>query len=272
MNPVHVGVARSTRNAASEDNNTKSMHGICDEIPHNNRIHLTCYSGLGPLPPAGDAGRYAIYVALVPVAFLVVLNGFLRGAKKAQIDAVLSFLSLGLVIIAFFVSGWKLGLLAIVVAFLSAVATRPIAARLASRLFATSSGGGGYVGLPPRPLQKISQKLGKPIDPNKLMEDMFSNSDRKANAEEVLLDYCEQQPSIQALLEEFRVSRKDLQELYNKLIMAGAGQWTCGHWVPASALAYPESLRYILSRREENFQKTAFNLIMYFEEGSPLQT
>lgn len=101
---------------------------------------------------------------------------------------------------------------------------------------------------------------------------MFSSSDRKANAEKVLLDYCEQQPSIQALLSEFRVSRKDLQELFNKLIMAGAGQWTCGHWVPASALAYPESLRYLLSRREENIQETAFNLIMYFEQGSPLQT
>ena len=86
---------------------------------------------------------YAIYVALVLVAFLVVLNEFIRGAKKAQIDAVLSLLLLGLVITAFFVAGWKLGLLAIVVAFLSAVVTRPIAARLASRLFATSSGSGG---------------------------------------------------------------------------------------------------------------------------------
>ncbi len=30
---------------------------------------------------------YAVYVALALVAFLVVLNGFLRGAKKTQIDA-----------------------------------------------------------------------------------------------------------------------------------------------------------------------------------------
>lgn len=216
---------------------------------------------------------YAIYVALFIVTFLVVLNGFLRGAKKSQIDAVLSILLLGFIITAFFVAGWKLGLLAIVVAFLSAVVTRPIGARLASRLFATSSDAGdGYVGLPPRSLQKISEHLGKPIDPNKIMEDMFGSSDRKSNAEEVFFDYCEQQPSIQALLKEFRVSRKDLQELYNKFIMAGAGQWACGHWVPASALAYPESLRYLLNRREENIQETAFNLIMYFEQGSPLQT
>ena len=215
---------------------------------------------------------YAIYVSLVLASFLIVLNGFLRGAKKAQIDAVLGLLLIGLVITAFIVADWKIGILAIVVAVLSAVVTRPIAARIASKFFAASSGGdGSYVGLPPRPLQKISQELGKSIDPNKTMDDILSGSDHDDNAEEVFLDYCEQQPSIQALLREFRGSRKDLQELYNKLIMAGAGQWTCGHWVPASALAYPESLRYVLNRREENIQETAFNLIMYFEQGSPLQ-
>ena len=77
---------------------------------------------------------YAVYVGLGVVAFLIVLNGFLRGAKKAQIDAALSLLLIGLIIIAFFVAGWKLGLLAIAIAFISAIITRPIAARLASRL------------------------------------------------------------------------------------------------------------------------------------------
>jgi hypothetical protein len=28
-------------------------------MPHNIRMHMTGYSGLRPLPPAGDAGRYA---------------------------------------------------------------------------------------------------------------------------------------------------------------------------------------------------------------------
>ena len=82
---------------------------------------------------------YAIYLALSVVAFLVVLNGFLKGAKKAQIDAVLSFFLIGLVIAAFVVAGWRLGLLAIGIAFLSAVVTRPIAARTASRLLAQST-------------------------------------------------------------------------------------------------------------------------------------
>jgi hypothetical protein len=72
---------------------------------------------------------YAIYFALILVAFFVVFNGFLRGAKKAQIDAGLSLLLVGLVTGVFFVRGWKLGFLAIAIFFLAGIVTRPIAAR-----------------------------------------------------------------------------------------------------------------------------------------------
>jgi hypothetical protein len=54
--------------------------------------------------------------------------------------------------------------------------------------------------------------------------------------------------------------------------MVGAGQWACGHWVAASALAYSDALRYLLMRRKENMQETAYNLIMYFERGAALET
>jgi len=216
---------------------------------------------------------YAVYVALPVVAFLVVLNGFLKGAKKGQIDVGLSLLLIGLIIISFFIAGWKLGLLSIAIAFISAIITRPIAARLASRFFAAFSGSQGlYVGSPPRRLQKISEDLGKPFDPSEAMEDIFKGGDRKSSAENALLDYCEQQPAIQALLKEFNISRQDLKELYHQLLMVGAGQWTCGHWVAASALAYPEPLRYLLKRRKESMLETAFNLLMYFERGAALET
>jgi hypothetical protein len=215
---------------------------------------------------------YAIYVALGVVAFLTVLNGFLRGAKKTQIDVMLSFLLVGLVTAAFFVAGWKLGLLAIGVAFLSAIVSRSIAARTASRLFSLSTGrGGGHIGLPPRPLERISQQLGRRIDPNQLTKEMFSGSDRTAEALNALMDYCESQTGIQAVINEFQVSREDLRELYYDLLRLGAGQWTCGHWVAASALAYPEPLRYLLVRRRDNSIETAFNVIMYFEQGLALQ-
>ena len=216
---------------------------------------------------------YAIYVALGVVAFLTVLNGFQRGAKKTQIDVALSLLLIGLVIAAFVVAGWKLGLLAIGITFLSAIVTRSIAARKASRFFSLpTSGGGGYVGLPPRRLQRISKQLGRPINPNQLAKEMLiSGSNHTAEALSALIDYCESQPGIQAVINEFQVSHDDLSELYYDLLRSGAGQWTCGHWVAASALAYPEPLRYLLARRRENSIETAFNVIMYFEQGSALQ-
>jgi hypothetical protein len=77
---------------------------------------------------------YAIYVALAMVAFLVNLNGFLRGAQKGNIDIVLSLLLVGLVVTAFIILGWKLGLLAIPFTFISAIATRPLAGRVASSM------------------------------------------------------------------------------------------------------------------------------------------
>jgi hypothetical protein len=104
------------------------------------------------------------------------------------------------------------------------------------------------------------------------MEGLFSDGDSKTSAESAILDYCEEQPTIQALLREFEISRQDLQELYHQLIMVGAGQWTRGHWVAASALAYPDPLRYLLMRRKEDMLETAYNLIMYFERGAPLET
>lgn len=71
-------------------------------------------------------------------------------------------------------------------------------------------------------------------------------------------------------MREFGVARETLRELYDDLIFGGAGQWACGHWVAASALAYPETLRYVLSRRGENLEETAIQVIMYFERGEPL--
>jgi len=216
---------------------------------------------------------YAICAALVLVAFLVMLNGFLQGAKKAHIDVVLGMLLLGLILASFFVAGWKLGLLAIGVVFVSGLVSRPLAARTASKLLSRASyrQSGSYVGLPPKPLERISQELGRPIDPSKLIDEMLTGQDRHKSAVEALLDYCEGQEAIQTIMNDFQVSRDDLRELYSQLEVAGAGQWACGHWVAASAIAYPEALRYVLAHGDGAKLEVAFKLIMHFEGGAPLE-
>lgn len=225
---------------------------------------------------------YIIYMALAVVAFLVVLNGFLPGAKKTQIEAVLSIFLLGLVIGAFIVLGWKFGLLAIAVPFVAAVISRPIAARTASSLLSLHSRTSRrYVGLAPRPLERISRELGRfaAADLGQVVQEMLDpdNRDRVAHAEQALLDYVESQAAIQAVMKEFHVSRVDLKELYSRLLSGGAGTWAGGHWVAASVLAYPDALRYALSRRgadntSEEIIKTAFVLVTHFERGSPLKS
>jgi hypothetical protein len=75
-----------------------------------------------------------LHFGLVVTAFLVVLNGYLRGAKKAQIDATLSILWLILLGIAFVSFGWKVGALALVLSFIYALIARPIAASVARRI------------------------------------------------------------------------------------------------------------------------------------------
>lgn len=213
---------------------------------------------------------YWIYPLLALVVFLLVLNGFLKGAWQAKIKVVLGLILIALLISASFVGGWA-GMLTFVFAFFSAIIARPFAARLASRLLAGSADKEGhYAGLPPERLQFISQLLGEPIDAARFHETLGNSTDIRDEAKNALFDYCEQQPSTKAILDEFNVSRKELEELYYKLLAAGAGQWACGHWVVASALAYPETLRYLLSRRGQREMETAYRLIMYFERGSTL--
>jgi len=148
-------------------------------------------------------------------------------------------------------------------------------------LFGTGQGGGkptgdggGHAGPPSAALQAIYRALDAPATPENFMEELGSGKAQAAlNA---LLDYCERQAPLQVVVKEFNVSREDLEELYQQLLFAGDGQWRGGHFVAAAALAYPDSLRYLLRRsrekgREEGrLQTTAYNLLVYFEHGKAL--
>jgi hypothetical protein len=216
---------------------------------------------------------YVLHIGLAITAFLVVLNGFLRGAKKHQIDAVLGIVLLGILLTAFVTFGWKAGLLAMVLAFVYGALGRPVAARVAARLMSLGGGRSGtYLALPPRGLEGISRELGREVRPEDMMTELMASPNRHQQAENALLDYCLGQPAIQAVLEEFGANRDTLKNLYFTLCAAGAGQWAGGHWVAASALAYPHSLRFLLSNMQggTSHMEQAYALIMHFERGAPL--
>jgi hypothetical protein len=217
---------------------------------------------------------YLLHFGLAIAAFLVELNGFLRGAKKHQIDAVLSVVLVGVLLTVFVAFGWKAGLLAFLLALVYAGFSRPIAARVAARMMSLGGGPSGtYIGLPPGSLGRISRELGREVKgPEDMMRELMATPNRRQQAEEALLNYCFVQPAIQSLLTEFGADGDTLKELYSRLCVSGAGQWAGGHWVAASALAYPHTLRFLLTNLKggASHMEQAYSLIMHFERGAPL--
>lgn len=215
--------------------------------------------------------------AIVAVVFLLSLSEFLKGVRKAQIDIVLGLTWVGLLIVAFVAFGWRASIVALLLSLVYGVVFRPVSVRLAAKLL--SIGGAcpaGFmgVGLPPAPLAAISRELGRKFNPDQAMQELLSGRGRREKAEEALLDYCEADRNIRDVMAQFNVSRDALSEVYSRLLVAGAGQWAGGHYVPASAIAYPHTLRYVLSRlasRREALLETTSRLIMHFERGAPLE-
>ena len=77
-----------------------------------------------------------LYHAVLAAVFLAMLNGFLKGAWNAQVDAVLSVIWVGLLLVGFIAFDWRAGILALIFAFIYAgVSSRPMAAANARRLF-----------------------------------------------------------------------------------------------------------------------------------------
>ena len=221
---------------------------------------------------------YVYHVALAATAFLVTLNGFLRGSKKVQIDAVLSLILVGLLVIGFIAFGWIAGVLALILAFVYARISRPLAAATASRVLSADGGPSGrYKGLPDRVLERISRELGRQLSPEQMTTELLMEGDggRRAVARLELLDYCTAKPEIQEMMRSFNLDRTELEDLYKRLLGSGAGQWAGGHWVAASTLADPESLHFLVRRRRrapdrEETLETICALISYFERGAPL--
>ncbi len=219
---------------------------------------------------------YLLHFLLALTAFFVGMNGFLHGAKKVQIDAILSII-LGCLLVAFFaLFSWVAGVVAIVSAFVYTLVARPLASRLALRLLGgIGESRGAHIGLPPRALLRISQGLAPSGSADTMTaEDFLAGSSRSEKAREALIAYCEANEDIKLVMREFGVTRATILEIYEYLVKAGAGQWAGGHYVAASAVAYPHTLRYLLHRlpqTRDDWMAASFAMLMHFERGAPLK-
>jgi hypothetical protein len=104
--------------------------------------------------------------------------------------------------------------------------------------------------------------------------DLANQQQAKNEALEEYWNLCESDKDIARLMQEYHLSRKDLNDLYMKLIHLGLGQWTNEHFVALSAIAYGEPLYYLVEsqqgyRDKEDIKEVAYNILLYFREEIP---
>lgn len=232
-------------------------------------------ASLEDLPVGRWTWLLAVQIAIFFVAFVLMLNDFLRGAKKVYIDAFLVILLLAFLLTSFALFGWKIGLLSLALTFFYCAFSRPLAVRLAASLYAAMDDGpsGQYLGLPPRALEHVSRELGRDLTVEQMIQEGLAGRDRHQRALEDLLDYCEADAAVGRVIREFQASRESLSALYWRLVTGGAGQWRGGHYVAASAIAYPHTLRYLLEHpTDDRYQVmgTVHKLLVHFERGARL--
>ena len=73
-----------------------------------------------------------------------------------------------------------------------------------------------------------------------------------------------------AVLDEFGATSEDLSEIISGMMMAGAGATYRGHYVPVSALLFPDTLAYLLRSQRSDVDKAEayFEVLDYFQTGA----
>lgn len=124
-----------------------------------------------------------------------------------------------------------------------------------------------------RRLRKISKIIGLIPEFSELSNSIkyftIEKIKKEEKALEELLNLCESDPYLAKVMEKYKADKEILRKAYEKLIMAGAGQWKRGHFVPASSLVYGQTLDYLLrniDKEDRDFAFIAWRLLKYFEK------
>lgn len=101
------------------------------------------------------------------------------------------------------------------------------------------------------------------------ISDWILGDNPKDKALEELLDLCEQDKTLKGIMDANDVKREDLKKIYREIEINGAGQWTRGHYVAASALAFGTTLDFCLNAKGKGLseREIAFTLLDYYENN-----
>jgi len=126
-------------------------------------------------------------------------------------------------------------------------------------------------------LRRLSKLLAPSAEPGDFLSDLMSEGPSKhERALDELFTFCGSDPALAPVLASHGAGRDDLQEAYELLLNAGAGQWAGRHYVAVAALGHAPTLEFVLKgggRRD--WQRIAILLIEYFERddtGPVLET
>lgn len=127
-------------------------------------------------------------------------------------------------------------------------------------------------------LKKVSKKLAEPLKIQDALK-VTLNKNQMDNYLDELIDIAESDKYVKMVMNKYNAERKTLKELYSKLTLVGAGQYARGHYVAASSLVYPLTLKFLLEHFDgENLSINnwdannsalyiADRLIEYFDKG-----
>lgn len=127
-----------------------------------------------------------------------------------------------------------------------------------------------------RSLSSISRELGKQRSCEEMLNDFMSKavSGTQSSHDQALEDLyvlVETDPELRRILDDHGANRDTLEAIMSALLRSGAGQWVGRHWVPASTLAHPATLEYVLTELDptsvDSAMKAANKLIQYFGSG-----
>lgn len=148
---------------------------------------------------------------LILVVFLWALNEFLRGRLKQIISGVLALLIFVLVGMAFFISGWKIGIGALVGAFALGNLLRPLALALARRLVAHPDL--GFDDYSRRKAERTMAEFGS----EQYFERRDGENEEDSRHKAISVSMAMEIPAIAEALAQLRATERDLAALYDRI-------------------------------------------------------
>ena len=118
---------------------------------------------------------------------------------------------------------------------------------------------------------KKIQRLQKAIASSNEVVNLQLDSNSSKDLLGEYIEFCKADSSVAEVISLYSVSDGDLRNLYQKMQLAGLGQFIKGHYASLSSLAYIEPLQYILEseRRGTEWLTVVGHLLMYWEGKIP---